>query len=71
MNDYILKNFRIKCSLKDKKTGKWAGVREIISQGYNGANAVSNLNRKLAAEGKYEIDIEDTYTYFEIGPAKI
>ena len=69
MSDYVLKDFRLKCSLKEKATGKWLGVKEIVVQGYNGSGAVWNFQDKLRKEGKYEMD--ESYSYFEIGPSKI
>lgn len=59
-----LKKFRLKCCLKDLKTGKDTGLKIIIIEGTCGNDAVSRFIRKLDAEGLYQLD--DSYSYFEI-----
>lgn len=66
--EQVLKNFRLKCSLKDIKTGADMGLKEIIIQGYYGNDAVYRFKDKLRQEGLYELG--ESYSYFEIGPVK-
>ena len=64
----VLKNFRLRCALIEKTTGKNLGVKEIIIQGYYGNEAVIRFRNKLDQEGKFTLD--DDYSYFEIGPVQ-
>lgn len=65
----VLKDFKLKGSLRNIKTREFGGVKEIIIQGYCGSDAVYKYIDKLKKEGIYELD--ESYSYYEIGPSKV